>query len=346
MKNMFIKLAELGFLPDAVIRQGIRFLSKHRLKEICIDTPEQASILQDQFIDMMDSSEIAPLPKVANQQHYEVPTAFFREVLGSNLKYSSCYWKKKTKDLNEAEEAALKITCKHADIQNGMNILELGCGWGSLTLWIASHYPNSKITGISNSASQREYIVTQAKKRNLNNIEIKTIDMNKFDTDSKYDRIVSIEMFEHMRNYRLIYKKIYGWLNPDGKFFKHIFCHRLIPYEFIVNDDSDWMSQFFFTAGIMPSDSLPYFFQDELKLINHWRWSGTHYQKTANAWLRNMDSRKQIIIPLIKNVYGEKNVNIWWNRWRIFFMACAELFGFDKGNQWWVSHYLFSKTSL
>ena len=206
-----------------------------------------------------------------------------------------------------------------------------------------SGQPNSKILGISNSASQRDYIISQAKKRNLNNIEIETVDMNKFETNKKYDRIVSVEMFEHMRNYQLLYKKIHSWLNQEGKFFKHIFCHRLTPYEFIIDDDSDWMSQYFFTAGIMPSDNLPYYFQEKLKLDNHWRWSGTHYQKTSNEWLYNMDSKKEIILPIIKDTYGEQNIRIWWNRWRIFFMSCAELFGFDNGNQWWVSHYLFSK---
>ena len=263
--------------------------------------------------------------------------------MGKNLKYSSCYWDKNVKNLDESEELALSITCQHADIHDGMRVLELGCGWGSLTLWIASHYPNTKILGISNSTSQRDYIMTEAKKKNLNNIEIRTIDMNKFETDSKYDRIVSVEMFEHMRNYRLLYKKIYSWLNQEGKFFKHIFCHRLTPYEFVIDDDSDWMSQYFFTAGIMPSDNLPYYFQEELKLINHWRWSGTHYQKTSNEWLRNMDYKKEIILPIMKDTYGIENITIWGNRWRIFFMACAELFGFDDGNQWWVSHYLFGR---
>ncbi len=343
MRKLAIKFAELGILPDYLVRKGIRIFLNQRLKEICISDPEQAAYIQKSFVKMMQSSEIAPLPAIANQQHYEVPTTFFKEVLGNNLKYSSCYWNEEVNNLDEAENLALSITCQHADLQNGMEVLELGCGWGSLTLWIASHYPNSKILGISNSASQRDYIISQAKKRNLNNIEIETVDMNKFETNKKYDRIVSVEMFEHMRNYQLLYKKIHSWLNQEGKFFKHIFCHRLTPYEFIIDDDSDWMSQYFFTAGIMPSDNLPYYFQEKLKLDNHWRWSGTHYQKTSNEWLYNMDSKKEIILPIIKDTYGEQNIRIWWNRWRIFFMACAELFGFDNGNQWWVSHYLFSK---
>ena len=343
MRKLAIKFAELGILPDYLVRKGIRIFLNQRLKEICISDPEQAAYIQKSFVKMMQASEIAPLPAIANQQHYEVPTTFFKEVLGNNLKYSSCYWNEEVNNLDEAESLALSITCQHADLQNGMEVLELGCGWGSLTLWIASHYPNSKILGISNSASQRDYIISQAKKRNLNNIEIETVDMNKFETNKKYDRIVSVEMFEHMRNYQLLYKKIHSWLNQEGKFFKHIFCHRLTPYEFIIDDDSDWMSQYFFTAGIMPSDNLPYYFQEKLKLDNHWRWSGTHYQKTSNEWLYNMDSKKEIILPIIKDTYGEQNIRIWWNRWRIFFMACAELFGFDNGNQWRVSHYLFSK---
>lgn len=338
-----IQLAEQGYVPDTLLRKGIRDLLKVRLQEINAGDCEAGVASLMRFIRDMHTSEIAPLPQLANQQHYEVPEQFFHYSLGRHRKYSSCFWLPDTLGLDEAEALALRQTCDHAALSDGLAILELGCGWGSLSLWMAEHYPQASITGVSNSNSQREYIMAMAKSRGLKNLNIITADMNTFEAPSQYDRVVSVEMFEHMRNYQVLYAKVARWLKPDGMFFKHIFVHRNTPYAFEVQDENDWMSQYFFSGGIMPSDDLPLYFQDDLKLVNRWRWDGTHYEKTANAWLANMDKHHDAITPVLATTYGVANVEQWRNRWRMFYMACAELFGYDHGQTWWVSHYLFEK---
>ena len=343
--GLAIKLAESGNLPDAIVRKGIKQLINERLVEINANDCEKAMASMSTFIANMNISAIAPVPELANVQHYEVPAAFFHHCLGANRKYSSCFWLDNTQTLDEAETIALIQTCDHAQLQDNQSILELGCGWGSLTLWMAAHYPNAQITGVSNSNSQREYIMNTAKSRGLTNITIITADMNTFEAPAKYDRVVSVEMFEHMRNYQVLYSRVAGWLKPNGKFFKHIFVHRNTPYAFEVQNENDWMSQFFFSGGIMPSDDLPLHFQDDLKLMQRWRWDGTHYEKTANAWLDNMDKNAKAITPILATTYGEKNVEMWRNRWRMFYMACAELFGYNNGQEWWITHYLFEKKS-
>ena len=341
--NLAFSLTERGLLPDSAIRAGICKLCKDRLDEIYSHDCEYGQQQMMQFIASMKQSTIAPLPEKANEQHYEVPADFFHYSLGKHRKYSSCFWLPETKTLDEAEVLALTQTCDHAQLQNGQSVLELGCGWGSLSLWMAEHYPQSSITGVSNSNSQREYIMAQAKARGLTNLNIITADMNVFEANAQYDRIVSVEMFEHMRNYQVLYGKVASWLKKDGLFFKHIFVHRNTPYAFEVKGNDDWMSQYFFSGGIMPSDDLPLHFQDDLRLINKWRWNGQHYEKTANAWLANMDANREAITPLLEHTYGKANAEVWRQRWRIFYMACAELFGYDNGQEWWVSHYLFRK---
>ena len=336
-------LAEKGLLPDSIIRTGIRNLVEKRLQEIKANNCEASMSSLTNFVKAMDMAKIAEVPELANAQHYEVPAEFFQLCLGNHGKYSSCFWMPETKDLEEAEILALKQTCDHADLQDGQAILELGCGWGSLSLWMATHYPKAQITGVSNSNSQREYIMQVAKSRGITNLTIITADMNVFEAPNKYDRIVSIEMFEHMRNWQVLYAKVADWLKPQGKFFKHIFVHRHTPYLFEVNDGNDWMSQYFFSGGMMPSDDLPLHFQDNLKLSQRWRWDGTHYEKTANAWLLNMDINKDAITPILVQTYGLKEAEMWRNRWRMFYMACAELFGYNHGQEWWVTHYLFEK---
>jgi cyclopropane-fatty-acyl-phospholipid synthase len=286
---------------------------------------------------------VALLPELANEQHYEVPPALFRSVLGRHLKYSCCYWPAGVDSLDEAEAAALEQTCMRADIGNGMSVLELGCGWGSLTLWLGQHYPDSRITAVSNSRSQQAWILEQARLRGLGNIDVRVSDMNVFDTGECYDRVVSVEMFEHMRNYAELFRRIHGWLKPDGRFFMHIFCHRSTPYEFEDRGPSDWMSRHFFSGGMMPSDDLPLLFQDDLVLERRWRWHGGHYRRTAEAWLARMDNGRAEIWPLLENIYGTGQARKWWMRWRIFFMSCAELFGYDNGQQWWVGHYRFRR---
>jgi cyclopropane-fatty-acyl-phospholipid synthase len=341
--NMYLNLAEKGQMPDMLVRAGIRKLTKKRLEEIHADNCEVSVKGLMDFIAGMNASQIAPLPEMANAQHYEVPAEFFHLCLGINRKYSSCFWMPDTATLDEAEHLALKQTADHADLIDGQSVLELGCGWGSLSLWMAEQYPNSNITGVSNSNSQRDYIMTTAKLRGLTNLNIITADMNEFEASDTYDRIVSVEMFEHMRNYKVLYKKVAAWLKPKGKFFKHIFVHRNTPYAFEVQGEDDWMSQYFFSGGMMPSDDLPLYFQDDLKIIDRWRWNGTHYEKTANAWLENMDANHDAISPILANTYGKENIEVWRNRWRMFYMACAELFGYNNGQEWWVGHYLFEK---
>lgn len=337
-------LTEQGLVPDSVIRRGIRFLVRQRLKEIHANDAEQMAEKQAAFIQDMHTSPIALVPEKANEQHYEVPASFYVKSLGPRLKYSSAYWPAGVSNLEQAEIAGLKATCKHAQLEDGQQILELGCGWGSLTLWMAANYRNSQIVAVSNSNSQREHIEKRAAQEKLNNIMIITCDMNEFDINAvQFDRVVSVEMFEHMRNWPELYKRVAGWLKPGGKFFKHIFVHRTATYAFEDNGPSDWMSRYFFTGGMMPSDDLPLAFQHNLNFVQRWRWDGTHYEKTANAWLENMDKHEQELMPEFKKIYGEDNAKKWWLRWRLFFMACAELFGYEKGQQWWVGHYLFEK---
>ena len=341
--SLAIQLAEAGKLPDVLVRKGIRQLVDKRLQEIKADNCETGMADLTTFIKAMNAANIAQVPELANAQHYEVPAEFFHLCLGAQRKYSSCFWMQDTQNLDEAEVLALIQTCDHANIQDGQHILELGCGWGSLSLWMAERYPKSTITGVSNSNSQREYIMAAAKARGLSNLTIITADMNNFEAPSTYDRIVSVEMFEHMRNWQVLYGKVASWLKPKGKFFKHIFVHRNTPYLFEVQADDDWMSQFFFSGGMMPSDDLPLHFQDNLKLTQRWRWDGSHYEKTANAWLQNMDENAKQITPILAATYGENNTEMWRNRWRMFYMACAELFGYNNGQEWWVTHYLFEK---
>jgi len=341
--NLALELTESGYVPDLILRRGIRLLLKQRLNEIHQKDIEAASSDQQQFVNDMKSAPVALLPEKANEQHYEVPAEFFDYVMGEHNKYSCCKWERDTDELTDAESRALEETCEHAHINDGNEILELGCGWGSLTLYMAKKFPNSQITAVSNSSSQREYILEKANANGISNIEIITCDMNDFQIDKTFDRIVSVEMMEHMRNYQVLYGRISGWLKPEGKFFKHVFVHKTTPYAFEVKDETDWMSEHFFSGGMMPSDDLPLWFQDDLKIESRWRWNGQHYAKTADAWLKNMDNNRSHVIPVLEATYGIENTEKWWNRWRMFFMACSELFGYDKGQEWFVGHYLFSK---
>jgi len=336
-----IAWTESGLVPDSVVRAGIRRLNRQRLEQICAHDQERAIDLLESFIDRMNLAEVAPLPQRANDQHYEVPAEFFAQVLGPRGKYSCCYWGKGAENLEQAEEQALDIVCKRAGIEDGMTVLDLGCGWGSLSLWLAEKYPACQVTSVSNSGSQRTWIEARARERDLANIEVITADMNHFDIDRRFDRVVSVEMFEHMRNYAELFRRIRGWLKSDGRFFMHIFCHRSAAYEFLDEGPSDWMGRHFFSGGIMPSATLPLRFQQDLVLLHQAVWSGTHYRKTANAWLARMDARKSVIMPLMAATYGADSADQWFQRWRIFFMACAELFGHDEGQEWFVSHYLF-----
>ena len=338
-----LEWTEQGRVPDGVVRAGIRRLCRQRLRDIEARDIEASARRLETFVRMMDRSAVAPVPERANEQHYEVPPEFFAHALGAHRKYSCCHWGPDTTGLDEAEAEALRITCERADICDDMDILELGCGWGSLSLWLARHYPASRITAVSNSGPQRDFITAQAAAGGLDNLTVITADMNDFAAPGSYDRIVSLEMFEHMRNYRELFGRVHGWLKPGGRFFMHIFCHRSTPYAFVDEGDNDWMSRHFFTGGIMPSDDLPLRFQERLQLVERHRWSGTHYERTANAWLENMDARRAEIMEIFGQTYGRDDAARWFQRWRIFFMACAELFGLDGGREWFVGHYLFRR---
>ena len=341
-----IGLVEQGFVPDRVSRAGIRGLLRQRLRELEADDAEAVSERVEAFVEMMNASPVALLPEKANEQHYEVPPEFFLQVLGPQRKYSCCYWGDDVRHLAGAEQRALEITCERARLIDGLDILELGCGWGSLTLFMAENYPNATVTAVSNSHAQRRFIEGELERRGLTNVRVLTADMNDFDAATTFDRVVSLEMFEHMRNYRRLFARINGWLNPGGMFFMHIFCHRNAPYAFVDRDASDWMSRYFFSGGIMPSDELPLRFQEDLTLVQRWRWNGRHYEKTLNAWLERMDQRRDQVMPILRQTYGEDAAETWWMRWRLFFMACAELFGYAGGNEWWVSHYLFERPEV
>jgi cyclopropane-fatty-acyl-phospholipid synthase len=334
---------EQGRIPDMVVRQGIRALLRSRLAQLEAGGPEAQAARTADFLGAMGQAPVALVPALANEQHYEVPEDFFGAVLGPHRKYSSCLYAGPATQLAEAEAAALAATCERAGLADGQQVLEMGCGWGSLSLWMAGHYPASRITAVSNSNSQRSYIEQQAAARGYQNLQVVTCDMNEFRAPGRYDRIVSVEMFEHMRNWRELFARVAGWLAPGGRFFMHVFVHRAVPYAFEDQGDDDWMSRHFFSGGMMPSDELPALLQDDLRLEARWRWDGTHYERTANHWLANMDARRDVVWPILERTYGAGEAQRWWSRWRMFFMACAELWGYDEGRQWWVSHYRFAR---
>lgn len=339
--NLALQWTEKGMLPDAVVRAGIRRLLRQRLDEIAAGDSARGAELGEAFFASLRDAPLALLTDKANEQHYELPPAFFGAVLGAHRKYSACWWGEGVNGLDAAEAAALQATCERAGLADGQQVLELGCGWGSLSLWMAERYPGSRITSVSNSHAQRAHIQAEAMRRGLSNLQVITCDINRFGTEARFDRIVSVEMFEHLRNWPEAFRRVRGWLQPDGRFFMHVFVHRSTPYAFEPRDDSDWMSTHFFSGGMMPSDDLALRCQDDLRLLQRWRWDGTHYARTAEAWLDNMDRRRADVWRTLQQAYGPEHAGLWWTRWRLFFMSCAELFGYDKGQQWWVAHYLF-----
>ncbi len=337
------KLVERDNVPDLLLRKGIRKLLKQRLADENKGGVEAQQEHLMNLISQLKASPVAVNTSDANEQHYEVPTEFYQYCLGKNLKYSSGYWKPGVSDIDTSETDMLELSCQRAELMDGQDILELGCGWGSLSLYMAAKYPASKIRAVSNSRTQKIYIDEQASLRGITNLEVITTDINNFVIEEKFDRIVSVEMFEHMRNYQLLLAKVASFLKSEGKLWIHIFTHKEYAYLFEVIDDTDWMSKYFFTGGIMPSDDLMFYFNDDMIVERHWHVSGSHYGKTSEAWLSNMDAHKKEIMPLFERTYGKDKAVKWWVYWRIFFMACAELWNYNKGNEWLVSHYLFQK---
>ena len=338
-----IDLAERGLVPDAVLRHGIRRLCRQRLLDEGLLDCAAADSRFNALIAELKSSPVAIETQAANEQHYELPTEFFQLCLGKRLKYSSAFYPNGDESLDQAEEQMLKIYGERAGLQDGQHILELGCGWGSLTLWMAENYPNARITAVSNSATQRQHIESQCRERGFSNVTVITRDVNVLDFDaSLFDRCVSVEMFEHMRNYRALLASISRWLKPDGKLFVHIFVHRYLMYPFETQGDDNWMGRYFFTGGIMPSADTLLHFSDNLSIERRWLVPGRHYAQTSNHWLANQDANGPAILAILEQAYGKEQAPLWAQRWRMFWMACAELFAYNNGNEWMVSHYLFS----
>lgn len=330
----------LNFTPDWLIRVGIRSMLAQKLtEESCHEEVRMERLMK--MVAGLSVSPVAIATASANEQHYMVPTEFFQHCLGRRLKYSCAYFPNLKGSLDEAEEAMLALTASRAQIEDGQSILELGCGWGSLTLYLAEKFTRSKITAVSNSPSQRLYIEEQLRLKGFTNVKVLTADMNEFHFDERVDRVVSVEMFEHMKNYQELMGRIAGWLKPGGKLFVHIFTHKKYCYHYEDLDGRDWLTRNFFTGGLMPSADLLLYFQNELKLKEQWVVSGRHYQLTAGAWLANMDSNRHKIMPILSATYGEEQAVRWWVFWRLFFIACQELWGYSNGEEWNVSHYLF-----
>jgi len=335
------KWLERDLLPDWLIRLGIRRLLTARLREESEGGPEAQAARLARFVEQLHRSPVAIHTDAANAQHYEVPAEFYRCVLGPHMKYSCALWSGAAADLAQAEAAMLDLTCRRARLEDGQDVLELGCGWGSLSLYMADRYPNSRILAVSNSRSQKQFIDAEAARHGYANLEVVTADMNEFDTGRRFDCVVSVEMFEHMRNYGELLRRVASWSRPAALLFVHVFSHTRFAYPFEVRDASDWMAHHFFTGGLMPSDDLLLHFHDQFRIREHWRLSGVHYQKTAEAWLARLDQHRAEVLSLFAKVYGKDEALRWLVRWRVFFMACAESFGYAGGQEWIVSHYLF-----
>jgi cyclopropane-fatty-acyl-phospholipid synthase len=341
---MIDTLLAKNLLPDWTIRLGIRRLLGQRIAQETRPTePQQREHLQGYVADLR-RRPIAENTHAANEQHYEVPTEFYQLCLGPRLKYSGCLYPTGAETLAQAEEAMLALYVERAQLADGQTILELGCGWGPLTLFMAERFPAARITAVSNSATQRQHIENQAAVRGLSNLRVITCDMNAFTVEAgTFDRVISIEMFEHMKNYERLLANVSTWLKSDGKLFVHIFTHHKFAYHFEPQGPSDWMARYFFTGGQMPSHDLLSYFQENLRLAADWKVNGVHYQRTAEHWLDNMDRNKGRILEIFAATYGPGEVTKWWAYWRVFFMSCAELWGYREGKEWLVSHFLFER---
>ncbi|MGY6500572.1 MAG: SAM-dependent methyltransferase [Acidimicrobiales bacterium] len=335
-------MIDRGLLPDAVLRRVITARVGRKVRAETRGTFDERSERLRRFLEARAKGPITHHTDHANAQHYEVPTEFFVEVLGPRLKYSAAVWPDGVDTLADAEEATLELTARRAELRDGQRVLELGCGWGSFTLWAAQRFPASEIVAVSNSATQRAHIESVARERGLTNVTVVTADIAEFDPGATFDRIVSIEMLEHVSNHGELLRRIATWLEPDGQMFVHVFSHREVGWEFDADAATDWMGRYFFSGGVMPSDDMLPRLAGDLSLVDHWRVSGTHYERTLNAWLARMDERRDSVMPILATVYGD-DAAAWFERWRVFFMASAQLWGYRRGDEFLVSHYLFRR---
>jgi cyclopropane-fatty-acyl-phospholipid synthase len=328
-----VALAERGLVPTPLLRRAIRGLCRRRLIEA------RAAGGAEEFLGDLAGSRIAEVPELANSQHYEVPGAFYELLLGAHRKYSCALWTPDVETLDEADLRMLDLTCERAGLEDGQDVLELGCGWGSVSLFMARRYPASRILAVSNSRTQRAYIEA----RRPANLEVLTADMNDFEPARRFDRVVSVEMFEHMRDWRRLLARVAGWLTGGGRLFVHVFCHATSAYAFEARGEDDWIARNFFSGGIMPSFGLlPRAAAGRLVLESQWWLDGTHYERTAAAWRRNLESRRTEVIEVLRAHYGPQ-AGVWYRRWRMFLLACEELFAFSGGREWGVGHYRLAR---
>lgn len=343
--NWAIDLAERRVLPDPLVRAGMRLVMGRRLRTERTTGADDSRRKLRAFVDELRDGPIAVATDTANEQHYELPAEFFEVILGPYLKYSSGLWTDTVDDLAGAEEQMLAVSCERAGIMDGQEILDLGCGWGSLSLWIARHFPRCRVLAVSNSRTQAEFIRNRCAELGVDRVEVVTADMNDFATDRLFDRVVSVEMFEHMLNWEPLFARVASWLRPEGAFFQHVFCHRKYAYRYTDAGSSDWMARHFFTGGIMPSEDFPYQFDTPLEVAQQWRVNGLHYSRTLEAWLEIMDQNRGRLMPVFRETYGEE-ADRWFARWRMFFMACSELFRYGGGDEWYVVHTLLRLRSV
>jgi cyclopropane-fatty-acyl-phospholipid synthase len=342
--SLGLELAERGWVPEPVLRHQIRRLCERHALSLAARSEADVEREARQFLDAARRGPIALVPVRANDQHYEVPAAFFGAVLGPRRKYSACHWSPGVEDLAGAEDDALRITCERAGLEDGMSILELGCGWGSLSLWMAATYPRARIVAISNSVSQRRHILGEAARLGLENLDVRTLDMNDFRPRGSFDRVVSVEMFEHMRNWEELLRRIGPVLAPDGRLFLHVFCHRRSVYAYREDGAEHWVGRRFFSGGMMPSRDYVHRLRSPFEVEDEWAWSGLHYRRTADAWTANLERNRETALEVLSATYGSAAARRWFERWRMFFLACAEMFGIHDGEEWLVAHYRLRRT--